>query len=359
MDKVVYLAVAGSGKTYSLCNSINKEKRNFIIAFTNQNISNIRRELLENFQCIPENTSITTFHSFIYNDFLRPYEYVVWDKYTNKKPIKTMGITIKDAPESTYPQFNPYYIKDSEIGHYIDSITKKYYCGRISKLISKCGITGIINKGVNRLEKFYDCLYIDEFQDFRKYDYDVLNNIVKRIKIPCYLYGDFYQHSVSGTNNYGKPFENKTYEDFIRELEEKGFLVDVTTLKDSRRCSNDVCKFVREKLEIEIYSQGKNEGEIRFITDYDDIKRIILDDDIVKLFYNNAKKQNCRGINWGYSKGDTYLETCIIIPDNFNLTDINTNKFYVALTRSKGNVYLLNAKDYKGCLEKLYSQDKG
>ena len=42
MDKRVVLAVAGSGKTYYLCNILDETKRNIIIAYTNENIKNIR-----------------------------------------------------------------------------------------------------------------------------------------------------------------------------------------------------------------------------------------------------------------------------------------------------------------------------
>ena len=45
MDKRVILAVAGSGKTYYICNNINENSRNIIIAYTNQNIKNIINEL--------------------------------------------------------------------------------------------------------------------------------------------------------------------------------------------------------------------------------------------------------------------------------------------------------------------------
>ena len=41
MDKKIMLAVAGAGKTYELCHSINKEQRNFLLAYTNENIKNI------------------------------------------------------------------------------------------------------------------------------------------------------------------------------------------------------------------------------------------------------------------------------------------------------------------------------
>ena len=48
MDKRVILAVAGAGKTYTLCKNVDANKRNIILAFTNQNIKNISKELNEN-----------------------------------------------------------------------------------------------------------------------------------------------------------------------------------------------------------------------------------------------------------------------------------------------------------------------
>lgn len=350
MDKIVYLAVAGSGKTYNLCNRIKKDKRNLIIAFTHQNLNNIRRELINKYKLIPGNTDIVTFHSFIYNDFLKPYEYVVWERYTNNEKIKTKGITLKNPPEFIYKRYNPHYVTDEKIGHYIDSLTHKYYCSRISKLIHKCGKRGILYKGIKRLENFYDSIYVDEFQDFRKQDYEVLNDIIKGVKVPCYLYGDFFQHSVSGVNNSGKPFKDKTYENFIKDLKNKGFIVNTTDLLKSRRCPESICEVVRNHLNIEIYSTKCNEGKINVVDDYDNILEILLDNNIVKLFYNNSKKQVCNGINWGYSKGDTYPKTCIIIPKDFNLTEINRNKLYVALTRSKGDVYIVYKNDYDKCI---------
>lgn len=71
------------------------------------------------------------------------------------------------------------------------------------------------------------------------------------------------------------------------------------------------------------------------------------DKNIIKLFYKDSKKAPFEAINWGYSKGDTYKETCIVLTRNLNLDSvINRNKFYVALTRSKGDVYLLEKSKY-------------
>jgi len=63
MDKKLILAVAGSGKTYLICNSIDPEKRNLVLAFTHENIKNIHHELLERVGAIPENTIVSTFQS--------------------------------------------------------------------------------------------------------------------------------------------------------------------------------------------------------------------------------------------------------------------------------------------------------
>ena len=73
MDKKVILAVAGAGKTYHICHSIDFSKRNLILAYTNRNVSNIEKELNDNNE---KNiyTKVFTFHKFLYNFFIRPYE---------------------------------------------------------------------------------------------------------------------------------------------------------------------------------------------------------------------------------------------------------------------------------------------
>ena len=73
MDKRVILSVAGSGKTYHICNEVNETKRNIIIAYTNQNIKNIYKELIKRFGYIPNNTLVMTFHSFLYKFIIYSY----------------------------------------------------------------------------------------------------------------------------------------------------------------------------------------------------------------------------------------------------------------------------------------------
>ena len=49
----IVLAVAGAGKTYYICNNLDENKRNLILAFTHENIHNIYDNLNKIYGCIP------------------------------------------------------------------------------------------------------------------------------------------------------------------------------------------------------------------------------------------------------------------------------------------------------------------
>lgn len=115
------------------------------------------------------------------------------------------------------------------------------------------------------------------------------------------------RHSVSATNNSGKPFKKKSgdvgYSEFISELQSAGFYVDTTTLNKSRRCSAEVCDYVSKKLGINISSCDEHEGSVIWV---DDLATEILDNgQIVKLVFKEADKYSFQALNWSYSKGDT------------------------------------------------------
>ena len=74
MAKKVILAVAGAGKTYYICHKIDPNKRNLILAFTHENIYNIQKELCDAHGGVPKLTMVSTFDSFVYHNFVLPYE---------------------------------------------------------------------------------------------------------------------------------------------------------------------------------------------------------------------------------------------------------------------------------------------
>ncbi len=360
MVKRVILAVAGAGKTYHICHNIDKDKKNLILAYTHENIKNIRNELINAFGCIPELTTVMTFDAFVYRYLILPYEPSIL-KFFQKDNFKTKGITLKEPESQTIDNRpNPKYRRKSEIEHYITQ-SGLYYCTNLSELVMyiKNGRNSLIKRIANNLNKFYNKILIDEFQDFREYNFDLITALAKEID-NITLVGDYNQHSVSAKNNSGKPFKKRradvSYKDFKNTISNLGFEIDETTLQASRRCPENICKFVQNKLNIAFSHNNDNNGDVIFLRE--NIEAILEDNNIIKLVYKDARKYNFRALNWSYSKGDTFDNICVILTNNFEkifnddfscrgISQQTINQLYVALTRTKGNLYIIKNSDFK------------
>lgn len=301
MAKRLILAVAGAGKTYYLCHNINPDNRNLILAFTNQNIENIKKELIDSFGEVPLKTNVMTFHSFVHRYCLMPYEPTI-QRYFRSTDKMDKNITFIDPPVPTLTKNgrrfpNPRYHKNGDFKHY--HIDSKYYCSTMAELILNTkDVNGkkLVNRISNNLTKFYDQILVDEFQDFRMKEYDLLIQLTKNFRDVVFV-GDYYQHSVSGKNNSGKPFDNISYSEFIKVMEKLKFAVDNKCLLYSRRCSDEVCNFVTNKLGIKIESTKINQGNIILLDDIEMINEIIQNNAIVKMVYNNTAKYNFNAVN--------------------------------------------------------------
>lgn len=365
MDKRIILAVAGAGKTYHICHAVDPKKRNLILAYTHENIHNIINELIDAWGKVPELTSIMTFDSFVYRYFICPYEPTIAEHF-GRDGFQSKGITTIDPPSKTTNKDgrsipNPKYKNKNQFDHYITS-GSQYYCATISELVMyvKKGKDSLLKRAAERLNLFYDHIYIDEFQDFREYDYDLIIGLSKMLN-SVLLVGDYYQHSVSATNNSGRPFKSRkndiSYVDFVSELKRLKFNIDEETLSKSRRCSKEVCAFVKEKLGINIESEEINAGKVIWVSE-NHVEAIIQNPTILKLVYNKSTNYSFETMNWSYSKGDTVDASCVILTEKFEKLDTDgfslsgipmstINKLYVAMTRSKGDLFLLKASVFK------------
>ncbi len=371
MAKRVILAVAGAGKTYHICHEIQPDKRNLIVAFTHANIKNIQSELIKAYGEIPEMTRIMTFDAFVYHMLIRPYESSIFDFFGEDYKYGETSITLKKPPKQRIKVNgrdvpNRKYKKKEFLQHYMDE-RKQYYCETLSELAMyvKQGRKSLARIAAEKLNLFFDNVFIDEFQDFREYDYELIVRLSKYLT-NIVLVGDYHQHSVSGQNNSGKPFKKAgteiSYEDFVEELQGKKFDVDETTLIRSRRCSEEICSFIYDKLGIQIQSVGINSGRV---VRPSNIREILDDNSIVKLVYENASRYSFRAVNWSYSKGDTYESACVILngptknllESSFSvstLKPVTVNKLYVALTRTKGDLYIVTPDEFENMKDKYY-----
>jgi len=335
MDKKVIFAVAGSGKTTYIVNHLSFEKRSLIITYTDGNYENLSRKILSKFNGIwPENVTLMTYFSFLYKFCYKPY-------FADK--IKAKGITYKNNPNMYLPQTSQKYFLSS---------TGLLYSNRLAFYFEK---ENVLSKIKSRLERYYDELVIDEIQDIGGRDFDFLESIMDA-NINMLFVGDFYQHTFDTSRDGNKNrslFDNKA--NYEARFSAKGIICDNTTLVNSWRCSINVCKFVTEKLGINIYSNRSNEDNtaITILSDADEMNTILSDNKIVKLHYQNASKHGYMHRNWGDTKGeDKYNDICVLLNKNTaklfaadklsELAPMTKNKLYVAITRAKGNVFLMN-----------------
>lgn len=366
MAKRIILALAGSGKTFSLCQNVVPDQKALLLAFTRANIHNITSELVNKFKgCrVPEKISVMTFHSFVYRYAVSPYVKTIAEFFPNQS-MKLGGVTDREPP--TQKRYTPKgvmtcakYNKDNLL-HYVDE-NGRFYLKTLCELVlyAKKRKLSLLKDVARAVNMFWRIVMVDEFQDFREYEFEFLLGLAKLLD-EVVLVGDYYQHSVAAIANSGKPFRVKksdvSYADFSDSLRRMGFVVDDTSLKASRRCPETVCKFVREKLGIDIESCTDRTGNVKWVRHETDVDNILSNDKIIKLVYEDARKMPFVSRNWSYSKGDTYQNTCVILtgsvdclennyPDSLPKSQITTNKLYVALTRTAGNLYLINSATY-------------
>ena len=267
-----------------------------------------------------------TYYSFLYNFCYKPF---LADEYMFS------GID--------YKRYKFDYKTKSSIEFYVKN--NKLYHNRIFLFLQeRC-----LNDIKVRLESHFDNLFIDEIQDIAGRDFNFLIEISK-IKINLCYVGDFYQHTFD-TSNDGNV--NKTlFDNYNNIFYRNGFECDTTSLSVSHRCAKNVCNFIKNSLGINIVNSNKNiSGDVIFLDEINKIKNIWNDNNIVKLHYNNSDKFGQNHFNWGEVKGvDCYKDVCIIlnkstvkhIDDLSKLSNQTKNKLYVAITRSRNNVYFIN-----------------
>lgn len=103
MDKKVIFAVAGSGKTTHIVNSLSDNKRSLIVTYTTANYENLRKKITIKFNGIwPANITLMTYFSFLYGFCYKPF---LSDKH------KARGVI--------YESNNNTYIKQTNLGYYM------------------------------------------------------------------------------------------------------------------------------------------------------------------------------------------------------------------------------------------------
>ncbi|MPM02093.1 hypothetical protein SDC9_48338 [bioreactor metagenome] len=83
----ISIAGAGAGKTTAMADTIvklreetNRNKNIYCITFTNNAVSCIEQKLQEHYGIIPNNIIVSTIHSFLHREFIKPYYFLLFGK---------------------------------------------------------------------------------------------------------------------------------------------------------------------------------------------------------------------------------------------------------------------------------------
>ncbi|MEM9596019.1 MAG: DNA helicase UvrD [Acidobacteriota bacterium] len=341
MDKRVILAVAGSGKTTRIIESLHPEKRSLIVTYTVNNARNLRDGIIEAFGHVPPNVTLRSYFPFLYSMCFKPF---LWRK------TRARGITWDRPPP-------PGRFKQSEQRYYMNTQRRMYH-NRIAKLLER---QMVIDPLCRRLEKYYDELLVDEVQDIGGHDFNLLMHLAT-CRMDIQLVGDFFQHtfdtSRDGAVNKGL---HTDFDRYRARFQEAGLAEDRTTLCKSYRCSPTVCAYVSDHLGVDMQSHREASTAIQWVETREEAQRLYECTETIKLFLKEHYKYGCTSRNWGASKGDSYDDVAIVLSKEScrrlkngtarALKPATRNKLYVALTRAKRDVYLLPVELVRACME--------
>lgn len=296
MDKRIIFAVAGSGKTTHVVDSLSSNKRSLIVTYTNSNFDNLSEKIINKFEGNwPHNVTLMTFFQFLYRFCYKPF---LSDK------IHACGVI--------YEQ-NPYIrAKQSSKSYYLSS-NGYFYSNRLSLFLEKANVIDDIK---SRIETYFDEFIIDEVQDIAGRDFNFLEHLMDA-SVNMLFVGDFFQHtydtSRDGNVNQSLFDDSSAYK---ARFTNKGFTIDSETLVNSWRCGKNICDFVTRSLNINICSNRCDDTDLNvtFVSDPMQIALILNDPNIVKLHYWKSSSFGHGHKNWGDTKGeDCYEDVCVIL----------------------------------------------
>lgn len=332
----VIIAAAGSGKTTQIVSRARESNdRSLIVTYTLNNESEIRRKFYELNRVIPQNVTIVTWFRFLLSDWIRPYGNYV-------HPHRIANINFHGKPS--------WYTKKADIKFFVD-VDQRVYRDRTSQFAIKCNTESGL-RVMRRLTQLYNHIYVDEVQDLRGYDLDLLELLLES-DINVTLVGDNRQ-STYQTNRSMKNSRYVGYKILDKFFEwENEARCEVELLDRSFRCNQAICDFADR-----IFPEAPNTvAGNHNITGHDGLF-VVRSKDVASyincfrpqvLRYNRAQK--CQGydaLNFGDSKGLDFPRVLIFLFEKLNqvlntgdftcLAPISAAKIYVAVTRARHSV---------------------
>jgi DNA helicase-2/ATP-dependent DNA helicase PcrA len=339
-NKIV-IAVAGSRKTTSIVeDALNNDgnKKILILTYTIENLKQIENYFIQKNGSIPCNVVIQSWYSFLLSDGVRPYQNFVYDK------ARITAIYFQEGRSVPYTNKN-------NIDRYYFSSDGRIFTDKLSDFACLCNYksNGLV---LDRLERIYDHVYIDEAQDLAGYDFDFLELLLCS-SLCVTVVGDNRQATYfTNCSPKNKKFKGKNIVDLFRYWERRK-LCRIDEKNECYRCNQMICDFADK-----VYPEMPRTKSLNKISTGHDgiftVREAELSDYINRYtpqVLRDTKKTDTFGLsalNFGLAKGQNYdrvlifpngpIKTYLKNGDPNKLKDITRAKFYVALTRARYSV---------------------
>ena len=374
------IAAAGSGKTTFLVDEALKQKEGKILitTYTQANEEEIRKKIIEKNKVIPENITVQTWFSFLLKHGVRPFQGVLFEKkikglilVNSQSGLKAYRNPCQECKQTKLANTNCnkcrnpiYFGEEKEFEQHYFTNGLKIYSDKLSKFVFRCNEKSNGNV-IDRLSRIYSHIFIDEVQDLAGYDLELLK-LFFNSSSTIQLVGDPRQGTYS-TNSApkNKKFKKANIINFFTDKIDN-LIKDDTSLMTNYRCNKAICDlsnklfpnfkattsgnnittehtgvFFIKKQDVENYLQKFKPVQLR------DTRRTIVND-------------NYRVMNFGESKGISF-DRILIYPtkpfldwlkdNSVELAETSRSKFYVALTRARHSVAIIN--DNKNICENI------
>lgn len=183
----VNVAGAGAGKTTKMAELITgidipDGKVIFCIAFTNAAAENIEEKVISNLGKLPDNIRISTIHSFLYQELIKPYYYFLYGKQFE-------SLSVIDLPDKkSYKQTKLSCLEDEGILHYT-KIPEKAKWVAYKRSGDRKAIKDTRATILKRFSDYCAAIYVDEAQDISEDVRHVLEPL-DAAGVEIILYGD-------------------------------------------------------------------------------------------------------------------------------------------------------------------------
>lgn len=347
---IIKIAGAGAGKTTTMAKRIVDKRKKlpenkmiYCITYTNNAVNRILDLLSQYYEVIPKNIKVSTIHSFLYQEIIKPYYYLLYDKqYEN----------ISDISLNSNPKYRNYKIAELEkhnILHVSVFTTRaKWVLSKKSKDTKREKEKRVVL--LNNFAQYCGQLFIDEAQDMNN-DMAEIVEVINDLNIPVELVGDPKQ-DLNGFGSLRKiATEHPSETDYINDchrcpqihLNISNTLVSATEKQTSR----------------------KTKGTLNFFFESEHDVRAFINRGKYDLIYI-SKKNNKYDTHQGHSHSDITKSLFYEIQQYFDNSDVYSDKnvlfikrmsYYYSIQLFDKYITTKNAKIAMKVLTQVYNID--